>query len=196
MLDIAYKLITAHPFLGATPEALAEVIATCSERRFKPGQVLCKEKTYGDEVFIVMEGRVVVSRLDAVGRSQNLTALDAPTMLGQLSLIDNAIRSATVSAEGYVTARVLDRQTWLRLSHAPTAAGAALRRIFLSSLHQQLFRTHDRIAKIASGQDAHRVAPSGKVIPVVSMSADDFAPDELTDDLTDEEKIEVLNPYK
>lgn len=194
---IAKHLVEAHPFLGIDPRHVNSWLSECPERTYRPGQQLCKEKTYGDEAFIIIEGRIIVSRLDRKGFPQTLTTLVAPVLLGQLSLIDNAIRSATLTAEGTVKVRVLDRGAWQRLSLACSLEGSSLRRIFLSSLQQQLFRTHAQISEIAKGVSAVQPAPVlGRVIPVVRLDEDDFAPDHVTDDLTDEQKILALNPYK
>ncbi len=196
-LPIARHLVEAHPFLGIDPKNVNAWLSECPERIYRPGQQLCKEKTYGDEAFIIVEGRIIVSRFDRRGFPQTLTTLVGPVLLGQLSLIDNAIRSATLTAEGTVKARILDRGTWQRLALSATAEGSALRRLFLSSLQQQLFRTHSQISEIAAG--VHALAPTpelGRVIPVVRLDEDDFAPDHVTDDLTDEQKLHALNPYK
>lgn len=196
-LPIARHLVEAHPFLGIDPKYVNAWLAECPERTYRPGQQLCKEKTYGDEAFVIIEGRIIVSRLDRKGFPQTLTTLVAPVLLGQLSLIDNAIRSATLTAEGTVRVRVLDRATWQRLSLSATPEGSALRRLFLSSLQQQLFRTHAQISEIAAGVAPAAPTPEiGRVIPVVRLDEDDFAPDHVTDDLTDEQKLLALNPYK
>lgn len=196
MLLTARRLIEAHPFMGVDPKHIVGWLAECPERVFRPGQQLCKEKTYGDEAFVITEGRVLVSRLDRKGFPSPLSTIDAPALVGQLSLIDSAIRSATLTAEGIVKVRVLDGATWLRIASAPTLEGSALRRLFMSSLQQQLFRTHQNISEIAAGVSSAPAQPSNKVIPVVRLDDDDFAPDMFTDDLTDEQKIAAINPHK
>ncbi len=201
MLVTARRLVEAHPFLGTDPKRVLTWLTACTERIYRPGQQLCKEKTYGDEAFFVLDGRVIVSRLDRKGLPQTLATVVGPVLLGQLALIDNAIRTATLTAEGIVRVRALDRNLWRTMSVAPTAEGSSLRRIMLSSLQQQLYRTHEQITEIAAGNRAATPVPlppqaGDKVIPVVRLAEDDFAPDHLTDDLTDEQKLEALNPYK
>ena len=118
-------------------------------------------------------------------------------LVGQLSLIDQAIRSATLTAEGTVVVRVIDMALWQRVAGSPTPEGSALRRVVMSSLQQQLFRTHQQISEIANGVGAAApAAQPARLIPVVRLDEDDFAPDHVTDDLTDEQKIAAINPHK
>jgi CRP-like cAMP-binding protein len=203
LLHIAARLVATYPFLGADPAVLVEWLGACSERVFPPGSVIYKENSYGDEVYIVVSGRVQVTRLDPTGRRRTLTTLEAPAILAQLSLIESTLRTTTLIADGFapVHVRVLNRSVWQQYSQAATPAGASLRRIFLSSLLNQLSRTYQSLTSIASASAAAPAAvstgePARKVLPVIHLDADDFEPDELTDDLTDEQKIEVLNPYK
>lgn len=194
---ISRKLVEAHPFLGVDPRHVQSWLVQCAERTFRPEQQLCKEKTYGEEAYVIAEGRVIVSRLDRKGFPQRLSVLDAPVLVGQLSLIDNAMRSATLTAEGVVVARVIDLALWRRIAGSPTPEGSAMRRVVMSSLQQQLYRTHQQISEIAAGVGAAPAAVQPeRVIPVVRLDEDDFAPDHLTDDLTDEQKIAAINPYK
>lgn len=202
---IAARLVATYPFLGSDPTVIVEWLDACSERIFPPGAVIYKENSYGDEVYIIVSGRVQVTRLDPAGRRRTLTTLEAPAILAQLSLIESTLRTTTLIADGFapVHVRVLDRSVWRQYSQAATPAGASMRRIFLSSLLQQLSRTYQSITSITSAAavapDSMPGVPGGlvrKVVPVIHLDADDFEPDELTDDLTDEQKIEVLNPYK
>jgi CRP-like cAMP-binding protein len=201
--EIAARLVAAYPFLGSDPAVAIEWLSACGERVFPPGSVIYKENSYGDEVYIVVSGRVQVTRLDPSGIRRTLTTLDAPAILAQLSLIESTLRTTTLIADGFapVHVRVLDRSVWQAFSQSATPAGASLRRIFLSSLLRQLSKTYQSLTSITSapaGVAAPIAAgePARKVVPVVHLDADDFEPDELTDDLTDEQKIEVLNPYK
>ncbi len=197
LLVLACRLSEAHPFLGVEPHHVASWLGRCPERVFRPGQQLCREKSYGDEAYVVTAGRVIVSRLDRRGFPAPIVTLDPPILVGQLSLIDDAIRSATLTAEGVVTVRVLDGATWQHVARSPTAEGAALRRLVMSSLQQQLFRTLGQISEIAGGTGpAVPAQQNERLIPVVRLDDDDFEPDQFTDDLTDEQKIAAINPHK
>lgn len=135
-------ILAAYPFAGGTPELVEGLLALCPELVLRDGDVLCRERSHGEEMYILLDGRVDVTKLDQRGATHLLTSLVAPDLIGQLALIDHAIRSATVVASGPAVVRVLDRRTYTRLCHSPTDEGATLRRLLLAALHQQLSRAH------------------------------------------------------
>ena len=56
-------------FEGLDPEDLQRIAATAVERRFDAGRVLVREGEAGDELFVLLEGRVrVVHRRRPTGR--------------------------------------------------------------------------------------------------------------------------------
>lgn len=150
----AARMLTEWAFAGATETAMAELLALCPERFFAVGEVLVRERTFGDELFFLLDGEVAVRRADTAGVDHEVTRLRAPDLLGPLVLIDQSPRSATLAALTPVRVRTLDRRTWNRLSGAPTAAGSTLRRLLLSALHGQLAETHARFVAATQGPGA------------------------------------------
>lgn len=147
----AQALLDAHPYAGATLEGLVEILEACPERQLTAGEVLCKERSYGQEMYLLTRGQVEIRKRDLAGNDHLLAVLTALELIGQLSLIDNAIRSASVVARAGAVVRVLDRQTFVRLTNSPTVAGASLRRLLLSSLHHQLSRAYKQLRPSAPG---------------------------------------------
>lgn len=63
----------------------------------KPGQVLFREGDMGDRAYVVREGKLEVSR--RVGSAEVVIAIEGPgTILGEMALIDDQPRSATIRA--------------------------------------------------------------------------------------------------
>ena len=201
LLASARHLLQHHPFVGASAEALALVLQECTERTYRDDEVICRERTYGDEMWVLVAGRVKVLRKDIRGADHLIATVDAPDLIGPLSLIDNAIRSATVLADGPVLTRVLDRGTYIRLSNAATPAGAALRGLLLSSLHRQLSRTHARVRSVVQGATAPPTGPL-RPAPTVVIVEEPAPPGPLSSlteadlvqiDLTEEETLGALD---
>ena len=174
--DFAAAILGRFPFAGIDADAVASLLNHCEERRIVSGEVVCKERTHGDEMYLLVQGRVRLTRLDNRGEPLHLTSRQAPDILGALALIDNALRSATVAAEGDVVVRVLPRSVYATLWNAPTLAGSALRRLLLAALHEQLSRAH----QIWTGQAK---AGDGAAEPgrpgVVTITVEDEYDDEL-----------------
>jgi CRP-like cAMP-binding protein len=77
-----------------TERELLRVMQAVEVRAYQAGQLVIQEGERGDELFIVLEGTVRVSRGEAV-----LTRLGAGEHVGEMALIRSVPRSATVTAE-------------------------------------------------------------------------------------------------
>jgi signal transduction histidine kinase len=85
-------------FRGLTEEDLAKVAAVCREEHFKSGDMICREGSPADRFFIILEGAVEVWK-DWGDPEADLLAVHGPGHLfGELALIDELPRSATVIA--------------------------------------------------------------------------------------------------
>ncbi len=80
-------------FSGCTPEQIAAIAAVAQESLYEPGQIVVTEGTPGQAFYLVMEGRVEYLRDDSV-----LGTFGPGEFFGEMSLLDEAPRSATVRA--------------------------------------------------------------------------------------------------
>jgi cyclic nucleotide-binding protein len=84
-------------FDGLEPEDLAELAREGRESWFAPGDTLCREGEMGDEVFVLLDGEVSISRHD--GGAERLVGVEGPgSVIGELAVLDPAPRRATVVA--------------------------------------------------------------------------------------------------
>jgi signal transduction histidine kinase len=85
-------------FRGLTQDDLLRVAAVCREESHDQGEVICREGTPADRFFIIISGCVEVWK-DHGAREADLLAVHGPGHLfGELALIDELPRSATVVA--------------------------------------------------------------------------------------------------
>ena len=82
-------------FARLTERELLRVMQAVEVRSYGDGDVVIQEGDRGDELFIVLEGRVRVSRGEAT-----LTHLGPGEHVGEMALIRSVPRSATVTASG------------------------------------------------------------------------------------------------
>jgi serine/threonine protein phosphatase PrpC len=82
-------------FAKLSERELLRVMQSVEARDYKDGQIVIREGDKGDELFIVLEGSVRVTRGDQV-----LTRLGAGEHFGEMALIRSVPRSATIVAEG------------------------------------------------------------------------------------------------
>ncbi len=79
------------------PQQLIEIGAIFKEVVAKPGKLLIHENEISDEVYIILDGEVSIRKKDPLTSYQHtLVTLKKGAIIGELSLLDNAPRSASV----------------------------------------------------------------------------------------------------
>jgi CRP-like cAMP-binding protein/lipopolysaccharide biosynthesis regulator YciM len=83
-----------------------------SEERFREGSMIFREGEKGDKLYIVLDGRVRISKFIPGVGEEALTVLDRGDFFGEMALIDEKPRSADAkSHEGDATVLSIDRAT-------------------------------------------------------------------------------------
>ena len=113
-------------FEGLEPEDLQRIAGTCSERLFPDGAALVRQDDLGGELFVIVEGGVRVVRSDN-GEERFIRRYEAGDHIGELAVLRERPRVATVLAEGDVRALVIDGESLKAiLRERPEAAMAML----------------------------------------------------------------------
>lgn len=81
-------------FSTVAAEDLSALARTAEERSFAAGQDIVREGESGDELFVILSGRVAVHRAGA-----EVTTLGPGEAFGEISVLDAGPRTATVTAE-------------------------------------------------------------------------------------------------
>jgi len=117
-------------FASVKGENLASVASLLIERRFPKHKTIVEEGLPGDYMYIIREGRVSVSKLSDDGREKILEFLEAGDFFGEMSLLDNSPRSASVRALVEVRVLALSRSDFLTvLSRSPDLAMAVIQEL-------------------------------------------------------------------
>jgi CRP/FNR family transcriptional regulator, cyclic AMP receptor protein len=143
------------PLFAELSDGMLAILAGESRvRRFPNGQVLFSEGDPGDTLLILEEGRVKVSRYTTSGQEIVLAIIEAPSAFGELSLIDGAARSATVTAQTPITVRILPRLSLMGMVHNEPSVAMAL----MTSLVEMVRDTNERLSDVLSLDVPGRVA--------------------------------------
>ncbi|MEW6567070.1 MAG: cyclic nucleotide-binding domain-containing protein [Chloroflexota bacterium] len=96
--DLLSVLRSVELFEGLTQEELEAVSALCQERRHRAGDVITTQGEMGEELFVVCEGfvEVVLSRSTSDPAPRAMVNLGRGQIFGEMALVDNGPRSATV----------------------------------------------------------------------------------------------------
>lgn len=91
------QLAASVLFSGLPDDALKAVLARCSRRKLPPKTVLFHESDPGHALFVILKGRVVVERVGSDGERLFLAERGPGEHVGEMSLVDDQARMATVS---------------------------------------------------------------------------------------------------
>ena len=112
------------------------------KRTFESGQVIFQEGDPGSEAYLIRTGYVAISKTDGT-RNVELATRGPGEVMGEMALIDDKPRSATVIAKTKVEAEIVTRADLKdMLSHVPEQ--------LVTILHQILFRLRDANEMAAS----------------------------------------------
>jgi CRP-like cAMP-binding protein len=161
-------------FSDVGDEDLERVADHLIERRFPKHKTIVEEGLPGDYMYVIREGRVQVSKLSDDGREKILEFLDAGDFFGEMSLLDDAPRSATVRALSDTRILALSRADFLNvMRRSPDVAMAVVQELTrrlrdtdeqASSLSFQRVKQRtqgllQRLAKDDIGREGRRITP-------------------------------------
>jgi hypothetical protein len=116
MRPITAALIEQVPFFKhANAEFLRDIIPRLDARQFSPGEILVHEGDVGEEMYFLTKGQVEVIR---GGSPEPVTILREGSFFGELAILRDAPRAATVRALNDVEVYALSRGDVLQLAHA------------------------------------------------------------------------------
>lgn len=108
------KMLSAQPlFSGLSQKELRSIVALGTYMEIKQGYVLTQEGAHGREAFLIVSGTARC----LVGDTE-VAVLGPGDLLGEMSLLDQAPRSATVVADSDMSVTVFVRSEFIRLIEA------------------------------------------------------------------------------
>jgi CRP-like cAMP-binding protein len=153
------------PIFSDLPDTTIETISQAGSKRFcKKDTVVLLEEDAGTALFIIVEGKVKVSRTSADGREVILSILSDSDFFGEMAILDGQARSATVTAIEDTELFIIQRNQFLDLLQAHPEIAISLLQELTGRLRQA-----DIKIKALSLKDAE-----GKVATVILQLADDL----------------------
>jgi CRP/FNR family transcriptional regulator, cyclic AMP receptor protein len=94
-------------FSELSSKELRKLAGAAIQRTFPAGSVIVRQGEPGVGLYVLIRGRARVQQQSADGSPHQLTLMGSGEVFGELALLDNAPRSATVVAEEETTALVI-----------------------------------------------------------------------------------------
>jgi CRP-like cAMP-binding protein len=97
-------------FEGLSRKELAQLARVSEDVEVEPGKVLVKEGDVGHEFFVIVDGKVKITR-----KGRRVSIRGGGDFVGEIALIEDVPRTATVTAETPVRLFVLTRKDFRHL---------------------------------------------------------------------------------
>jgi len=124
------SLRTIPLFAVVDDEALEALADLLIERRIPKHQTIVEEGLSGDYMYVIRDGQVKVTKLSGDGREKILELLGPGDFFGEMSLLDNAERSASVKSLTETRILALSRKDFLKeLRRNPDLAMAVIQEL-------------------------------------------------------------------
>lgn len=133
--------IIPRAFPGIKANEIEDLIANSKVRAYPPGSVLCHENAHEDRFYMILEGEVEVTKLINNNQTRLLKTLSPGDFFGEMALIHNAPRAATVTAKSALTTLELDKTAFDRVLHNSSSIAMAM----VSEISNRL-RSNDQLA--------------------------------------------------
>ncbi len=138
-------------FQYMTYKELLSILSIAKARSFQPGQTVVQEGESGDEMFVLFRGRVEVDKGGAT-----IAAFRAGAQFGEMALVDQAPRSATVVAVEPTSAIALSRDALLKLMRKDSLLAVKLLWSFAQVLSERLRNTNEALSGLKDEVDRLR----------------------------------------
>jgi CRP-like cAMP-binding protein len=142
-LERRVALASCPLFDGLAAEALDQLAELCSLRRAAEGERLIREGEQGDCLFVIVEGRTRTEKRTPSGDLWTVRILGKGGVFGELSLLDQVIRSATVVAEADCTLLLIDRDRFQAFGDRHPKAGLVVTRRLAERLASRLRKANE-----------------------------------------------------
>lgn len=159
------EFLSFVPIFSDLPEETLQKIEQIGSRKnYQKNEVVLMEEDAGTALFVIVNGKVKVSRASNDGREVILTILSESDFFGEMAILDGLTRSATCTAIDDSELFLIQRNDFLNLLREYPEISISL----LQELTSRL-RVADMKIKALSLKDAE-----GKVATVVLQLADDI----------------------
>ena len=124
-------------------EYMDRLVKICKQRTYKKGDVIIGEGDIGSEMFIVLKGAVQILKQTRAGDSYTVIQLKAENnvFFGELALIDDDKRSATVTASTDSEFLVITKSDFVSLGNKYPAIGLPVTREIAKIISSRLRKT-------------------------------------------------------
>lgn len=128
MQNIVERLEQTRIFEGIEADALLALVKVMKKRQETAGTLLFHKNNPGDEMFIILSGRVRIFIRNEVGQEFTIRHFGPGELFGEFTLLDQQPRSASADVTEDAELLTLDRDTFLEFLKTRPAIGLRMMR--------------------------------------------------------------------
>lgn len=150
MTDVSFLL--SYPiYRDFEPQDIDVLSQICGEEKHKDKAVIFKAGSPGNAMYVIKSGTVKIW-IEVGNRRKMIALLSDGEFFGEMALIDNAPRSATVTAEGDTELVKLSTEGFSRLKTEFSSTGFKVVGVLLKFMVHRIRRTSKKAAKLIKGR--------------------------------------------
>lgn len=140
---------TVSFFQSLSDGELLALLKLAVSESYADGEVVFKERSRGDQMYIILNGTVRISKYIGAKKEEVLAKLTSGACFGEMGVIDQSPRSATATIEGGPAVLLVIKESLLSENNMLLAY--KLYRSFSLMLAQRLRETNDKLQNAAAG---------------------------------------------
>ncbi len=162
------------------------------ENHYKKGDIIFNEGEIGNNLHIIVSGKVKILKLDKKGKEKNLAILKEKDSFGEMALLTKELRSATVQALTDVITLSIDAYEFEDLIKKEPSIPLNI----IKTLSERLAKSDRQIKNLAFGNADERIA--GVLYDIIEDNKAEISHQELANlaGLTRETVTRALNRFK
>jgi CRP-like cAMP-binding protein len=149
----AAKVVRSVLCRGLTYEQTDQIVRSMVPVTVEPGSVILREGEKGQGLLVLLEGTVEVVKRDRDGSEVGIATVEAPTVLGEMSLITDRPHSATARALTACDFHLLTRSQFDRLLKSENLAAYKVVATLAEVIAWRLSRMDDKVVELARRGD-------------------------------------------
>jgi len=124
--EISPRKILRRAFPGIREDEAEEMVAVGKMRKYPEETILCREAARESTFYILLDGQVVVTKEMTNLEKKHMKDLEAGDFFGEMALIHNAPRAATVTTVTPVTVLEIRKEDFTKLLERSTTMSLAM----------------------------------------------------------------------
>ena len=145
------ELLRNIPLFAKIEPSKLKLLAFTSERlTYQPDQVLCRHGDMGDAAYIIIEGEAAV-RIAAASGDIEVARLGAGDVVGEIAILCDVPRTATVSAVDRVTTLKITKELFFRLINEFPQIAIEIMRELAARLERTNAQLRDAVSRNRTG---------------------------------------------